>query len=138
MPLGGQAMEIDDERFEDVIQQAVTAELQKLETEKKAAELDAASPKELTLQNVLKYSGALPETAYTRDTIKNILTETIGDIERWDYGKRRINEDVLGNFLSAIDRESRVPTTKEAWLAHRAEKEAENERQRVAAAATIY
>jgi hypothetical protein len=131
-------MEINNEELQGLIKQAVMEALQKREAEKKDAELEAKTPHELNLENVLKFSCALQESVYTRDALRNILAETIGDLEAWDYGKRRINEDILGRFLSAIDREAKTPTTKEVWQERRAEKEAEYEKQRAMEGSITY
>jgi hypothetical protein len=128
-------MEITD--LQAAVNEAVAKELQKLEAEKKQAELDAKTPKELSFENVLRYSSQLPETAYTRDTIKNILTETVSGLEGWSPGGARL-EDILVDFFSAIDREVKTPTRKEEWQERRAEVEKEYERRRAAETALIF
>jgi hypothetical protein len=140
----GQAMEISQEKLQALIEKAVKEQLanhyekNRAELEAQAAAIAEKLPRELTLENVLKFSGALPETVYSRDTIRDILKETIDDIENWDIGGARLNEDILARFFSRIDREAKNPTTKEEYQAKRDAEEAEYQRQREAENAIVF
>jgi hypothetical protein len=131
-------MEIDEEKLQAAIQKAVSEQLYKEQMEAQAAAEDAKLPKELTLENVLRYDGQLQETPYTRDTVRNIIAETIAYIEQWNVGESRLNEDVLSHFFAWIDRETKSPTTMEQYQERRDAEEAELERQHQGETAIIF
>jgi hypothetical protein len=112
----------------EMVGKAVNEQLavyQKKQADEKSAAADAEQPHELALENVSRYSGQLPETPYTRDAFRDILKETISNIEAWDYGKR-LNKDILFRFFSRLDREAKTPTTKEQYQAKLDAEEAES------------